>query len=689
MTREPTPTAIEAHPMLAAVLAITTALSLVAPSGVAFHLSVGVEDTALIGAAEPPADTDEDLWERGTRTDCPDAPGPGDRSTPTSDAFCGALVYNEESSSFNTTSPRDQTSNFGVEIDLQMTTYVGAYGTTTCSPWCNSQGTYETIHDAGHEAGVLEKDGSDAWEDDRGTQAYGGGVYTVSPMQAYAAAGQPWLLPVTDTSFVAFLTEAGSGEAIDEDQLVDLVAMHKGDGLLESAQASVCAFTPQANLGTHAASEGGCEVELAWMGQSQDSENDPCQADTYVCGSLQPAWRGTTMCPMWHAACYLSDAWNSAHHFAIWHGVAAPSRPSGCPAAEPGFDTDPMAFLAHDLDIYTPPSDATPAQGLPHYWDAAAENVPGLGPLREGRTPNVADTPSGQALQDSRLFTQHETEPNTNETWLEIEESSQSLQQERTLTECQRLASQEETADPWVNIVDAHLTRDLVGLGTPAGSQPEPDHDPHPVMRITGHVGLFTDVDDDGDYEQAPGSQVLDSVYEHGAYPVLWDHHDPGEGCELRSGSSIGDLTTEAGYTSPTGLVSVLHLSDGVLVQERTGETRPIAGPTALALVSGSLDVQDPIVQDVIEQASGDRSLLVLEDAFQPQCGEPTGGFTSNWHIVGEPMVDDGLATAAILTLKDSGPGGEDTAVPASPIELASGTHVWWDVDPFEGQLAG
>ncbi|PSG97449.1 hypothetical protein BRD56_05170 [Thermoplasmatales archaeon SW_10_69_26] len=663
--------------LLAAIVA-----ALLAPTGVAFHLSAGAEDTAGLSKAEPPADTDEELWDRGTDTGCAEPEG---ARTLTADGFCGELVYNQ-GTEMNTTSPPDQAAGAdeAITVDLQFATYVGLYGTTACEPWCNSPGTYDAVHEAGASVGLTPTPGE---VDDGGTQAYGGNLYAVSPMQAYDAAGQGWLLPVTDTSFVAFVTN-DEGDPVDEDRLSTIVTDEKnGGGLDPTATAKVCAFTPEAHLGTHAPDAGRCEVELDWMGTGED-ENEPCEAETYVCGQAQPAWRGTTMCPMWHAACYLSDAWNSAHHFAVWHGVVAPSPPDKCGAAEPGFDTSSTAFLAHDLDIYEPPSDDTPAQGVPFVWDEASENVPGLGPLRDGRAPDVADTPAGENVTASPAVTSHEPEPNADE-WMGILESSHEVSENRTLTDCQTLATGEEEADPWVNVIDAHVTRTAAGFGTPAGAEPEPDHQPRPSMRVTGHVGLFTDVEDDGDYEQAPGSEVF-SIEDHGAYPILWDHHAAGEGCSFRSGTTIGDLATGAGYADPTGLAITLRLTDGVLSNPQTGETRVVAEPTAVVMLSEGLDQADPVVQDAIDRAAGDRPVVAIEDAFQPQCGEPTGGFTSSWQIAGEPLEGDGLAAAAIVTVADDQLGGGDAAVPASPVPLGSATHathVWWDVDPFEPRL--
>lgn len=672
-------------------LAALAALLVLAPSGLSYHLSVGAEDAIGVRKAEPPADTEPEVYERGTRTDCGPEADPSDPGTLARDGFCGELVYNEAFPGLEAVSPRDQAHLAGVTIDLQMASYVGLYGTTTCEPWCHAEFAYRGLHDAGRGL-VFDRGGDQAWDDDGGTQAYGGNVHAASPMQAYAAAGQPWLLPLTDTSFVAFVTDR-DGDPVGPGDLEGLV--EGAAALDERARAKVCAFTPDAHVGTHAPSSGACELTLDWMGGEADGGAEPCRADTYVCGAVQPAWRSTSVCPMWHAACYLSDAWNSAHHFAVWHGVVAPSPPDGCPAREPGFDTRPGTFLAHDLDVYEPPSDGTPARGVPHYWDEAAENVPGLGPLRDGRAPDVADTPTGRRVQATPAFAQHEPEPNADE-WLGIEESTGLIEQDRTLTNCQRLASGEDEADPWVNVVDAHVTRSLAGLGTPAGDEPEPDHEPRPAMRVTGHVGLFADVDDDGAYEQAPGSATLDEVEEFGAYPILWDHHPGDEGCEFRDGTPIGELTSAAGYGEPTGLAVTVRLSDGALVETQTGRTLPAEGPTAFALLSAGLDEGDATVQRVLEeaddrvQAPGERSRIVVEDAFQGQCGEPTGGFTSTWEIVGQPLEGDGVAAAAILTASDpdgdgTAPGGETVSVPPSPVDLAGSTHVWWDVDPFRG----
>jgi hypothetical protein len=671
MTPDPTPD----RALVPAVLLAASLLLALAPTSLGYHLSVGAEDSLGVPDTEPPADTDPELYQRGLGQDC-EQPVDEDPTFATQDPFCGALVYHEDTR-HEAVSPADQYGQRGVSIDLQMASYVGLYGITTCTPWCDVPAAYDVLHDAGAQLDLLPPSDD---VDEEENQAYGGNVYTLSPMQVYAQLGQSWLLPVTDTSFVAFVTDADE-QPVGPEALDTLVGNAKGaDDLVDRAQAKVCAFSPEAHLGTHAPDAGPCEVELDWIGG--DGEG-PCQAETYVCGGVQPAWRATTVCPMWHAACYLSDAWNSAHHFAVWHGVVAPSAPASCWAAEPGFDTSSDAMLAHDLDVYEPPSDETPATGVPLAWDEASRNVPGLGELREGRAPAIADTPTGRTVQQSPAFTQHETEPNT-DGWLGIEESSQTLEKTRSLDECDELATDEEEADPWVNIVDAHVTRQAAGFGSPAGEEPEPDHDPRPSMRVTGKVGFFTDTDDDADYEQAPASETLTGVEDYGAYPILWDHHGPGDGCEYRGDDTIGDLSAKAGYADPTGLVVTLRLSEGTLVDTRSGATIPVVQPTAVVLLSETLDPEGETVERVIQRAADGRPTIVLEDAFLPQCEEPTGGFTSAWEIQSQPLEGDGVAAAAIVTVEDGAPGGSG-AVPASPIEL-SGTNVWWDLDPFDAE---
>jgi len=662
-----------------AILAVLLALAMTVPAASAFHLSAGAEDVVGLEKSEDPDDpnTPESVYDRGTRTDCEDG-DPDDPSTPRQDAMCGLLVYNDEFPGLRDVSPQDQVSRANVEIDLQMATYVGAYDSTVCVIYCQDEDTYDGIHDVGSEFGLTPE--SDK-VDDEGEQRVGGNVYAVSPMQAYAATGHRWLMPVTDTSFVAFVTDE-DGDPIDDGQLQGIVEAAKDDRkLTDEARTAVCAFSPQAHLGTHAKSAGRCEIQLKWIGSSDDPA---CESPAYLCGNVQQAWRGTTVCPMWHAACYLSDTWNSAHHFATWHGVVAPSPQDPCPGAEPGFDVRPGTFLAHDLDVYEPVTDETPAKGVPYYWDEAAQTIPGLGPLREGRTPAVFETPVGSTVAEPLPFTNHTTEANA-DPWLGIEESSQTVTEARDLTICHEYATGEEEADPWVNVVDAHVTRSVDGLGTPAGSQPEPDHDPRPTMEVSGKVGLFTDVDDDGGYEQAAPTGVFEEVTRKGAYPIIWDYHEPGEGCEqTREGTTIGTVADEAGYTDPTGLVVMLRLNLATFEHERTGETVLTEDPSTVVMLSENLDRGDPVVDRIVDKVAGDREVVVLDEAaFTDQCEQATGGFESNWQIQVDIGEGDGLVAAAVTTLDEPGPGGG--IVPDSPITLSDRTtHVWWDVDPFE-----
>lgn len=660
-------------------------LLLVLPTATAYHLSAGANDAVFLGASEPPASVDQDTYQTGTRTDCPDV-DPSDPNVVFEDALCGQLVYNEEVRDLIRLSPQDQESLYDIKVDLVASGYLGTYGTTTCEPWCQAPQAYRAVHDAGEEAG-LTAGGDQAWKGDGGTQLYGGNVYYPGTSTLYAQAGQSWLLPATDTSFVAFIHDRNN-EPVGPERLAELVAKAQAGGLdgpqLDpEAVPQVCLYSPQADVGTHNADSGSfCEIPLTWMGTRDDREEfqDPCTSPSYLCGSLTPGWRSPNMCPMWHAACYFSDAWNSAHHFAVWHAVVAPSPDPACALAEPGFNVDPTGFLAHDLDIYEPPTHTPGLTGVPFIYEEHADNVPGLGPLREGRAPDISELPVVQAASEPLPFSEHTTEPNAG-SWRGISESSQTLSTARSSTDCGALGTDEEAFDPWVNVVDAHVTQDVLGFGVPGGAEPEPDHEPLPRLEISGNVGIFADVDDDGTYEPAPANKKFSAVDAHGAYPILWDHHPEGEGCSFEDGTRIGDLASQAGYTSPTGLILVAHTSEAVAYDTVTGNSSLLLD-TAAVFLSQGLDPQDPRVEHVIEKAADGRTTAIFRDAFGPQCTEPTGGFTSRWEIATQPSRGDGLITAALVTLDRPGPTGTAT-LQGSPIELEATTQVWWDVDPF------
>ncbi len=673
------------------------AFLLVLPSVSAYHLSAGANDGAGVQPSEPPASVDEDTWDTVTRTDCPtaDSPDPGDPTQPgdpgvvLQDALCGLLVYN--SGDHETTSPADQAQlpglpeELAVSIDLVVTSYVGTYSIATCQPWCNAPEAYQAAHDLGQNVG-LTPEGEEAWEGDRGNQLYGANLYLPSHIDLLRSQDQSWMVPLTDTSLIGFVLDA-QGQPVDPERLDTIVEeAQSGPSELLSPDAipKVCVYSPMAHLGSHAADSSAiCELPLQWMGPQEDRDEyqDPCSSPSYLCGEISQAWRADTVCPMWHAACYLSDAWNSAHHPAVWHAVVAPS-PQGCEQAEPGFDTEPGGFLAHDVDIYEPPTHQTPAKGVPFLYEAAAENVPGAGPLRDGRAPDVSELPLVQTVAEPLPLSHRATEPNS-DGWHGIHESSQTLSEPRSATDCDRLGTDETDFDPWVNLIDAHVTEDVAGFGAlDLDGQGDSDQDPAlPRLVIGGNVGFFADTDDDGFYEPAPANQKLSGVQAHGAYPILWDHHAEGEGCQFDDGTTIGDISQDAGYTTPTGLVSVLHLTAGVVQDTQTGNTFPVLDGDVVLLSQG-LDREDQHVKQVIGQATDDEDPLILEDAFGPQCGEPTGGFTSHYEVYTQPMEGDGMITAAIISLSEPGPGGD--LVPASPIELDAGTQIWWDTDPFQ-----
>lgn len=669
------------------------AIMMIVPTVSAYHLSAGTDDGALLQPTEPPASVDPETWATATRTDCPEADGPqpgdptdtGDPEVVLQDALCGLLVYNPSEPDHTTTSPPDQVTREGLSIDLVVSSYVGTYSIATCQPWCSSPDTYRQLHDTANELG-LTPEGEDAYEGDGGSQLYGANLYLPSSTQVLRAAGQSWMIPITDTSLIAFVLDE-QRQPVGPDRLTTIVDQAKqAEALPGSAVPKVCVYSPMADLGSHAAdSSAVCELPLQWMGPQEDRDTykDPCSSPTYLCGENMQAWRADTVCPMWHAACYLSDAWNSAHHTAVWHAVVAPS-PQSCPLAEPGFDTDPAGFLAHDVDIYEPPTQETPAKGVPFLYEAAAQNVPGLGPLREGRAPDVADLPLVRTAAEPLPLTPHATEPNT-EGWHGVSESSQTLSQARTPDACSRLGTDEESFDPWVNLIDAHVTESVAGLGapTPTGQDDpdNPDKAPLPRLVLHGNVGIFADVDDDDRYEPAPANQKLTGVEAYGAYPILWDHHAAGDGCSFDDGTTIGDLSQAAGYATPTGLVSVLHLTTGVVHSGQADQTHLVMDGDVVLLSQG-LDPSDLQVQEVIAQATDAADPLILEDAFLPQCDRPTGGFASHYEVYTQPMEGDGVITAAMITLDEPGPG-DGSLVPESPVELDAGTHVWWDTDPF------
>ncbi len=627
-----------------ALALLTTSLT---PTAVTDHLSVGGQDSLGLQRTENARtpSVDQATWERGTQHPCTEPAGDPATATAelqavtTADPLCGRLVYHP-GTVFAQTSPPDQTYPLGrfeangtvyhaLEFDVVLTHYVGTFGAWSCLPWClDGPGTtgYMLAHDALYEAGLSEDDGQGTWQRDRGAQTYNVDLHLPhAVMVAEAATGTGYLdgwRPATgDLSFIGFLDGARDTgwEPIGADQLEAIVASLQRQGRLpEATQARVCGFNPVFNLSAPGTWHPGCEVSFRWVGPTgdepgPDEPRSPCRSPTYVCGTHQPAWHAKAVCGVGTGTCRLPEEAmdpsadgrvplqrradpgdprpprhadsTTAHR--IWHFVAAPT-PSGCNGAqEPGFE--PWTYLAHDLDIHTPPGQDRHAQNLDglQAWSAAAAG------RQQGHALDLWEATVPPVWADDQV------EPNAQPVGRWADTAREHVRVDRSNTSaCLTLPGTPETADtvdPWVDLLDARteqiavealldgaisLPQDPLELAASDGERDASNQAGPAWLRSRGKVGVFTDRDDDGRYDQAPRDRLWDAVGSVGAYPLFWDlwldesgQVDPRAGCHPLdpsgptagltghpASSSLSTMMAHAGYGPRTGLVQAVYL---------------------------------------------------------------------------------------------------------------------------------
>lgn len=505
---------------------------------------------------------------------------------------------------------------------------------------------------------------------------------------------------------------------------------------------AMCGFTPDADLDPRG-SRPGCEVPFAW--RAQDASG-PCSSPTYTCGSVRSAWHAQIACTPAAGTCGAQTADNplegsvlprepanltpsadrpadSTTEPAVWHFVVGPT-PSACQGdEEPGFDLDPRGLgpLAHDLDIYTVPDD--------NFVDTQATPTADWGAQRLARD-------GSQAWREATdpAFAAPEQEPTTEATVHGLGDDTGTVRVDREWRDCRALWSPAETPDtldPWVNRIDARLERSHTADHHEHHLEPSPPTQGPGRTGLytpTGEVGLFADRDDDGRPEQAPWADAFDRPARTGTYPVLWDmradrHGNPGdgEGCRVTpDGPRLPAAMAEAGYGPRTGLIQAVATEDPTTWVHRPTETvltAPQGGVFVLAsqaIVTQGMREHDtePLVEERIDTLSqAARELVDLEEAdrwllnpylqastdgdaarsdLQPQCGEPTGGFTSTWSLTRTCRSGCGSAASVTEALLDLGPPSEaflDGQAWARPMPVgheevfAHGVRHWTDVD--------
>lgn len=724
------------------------------PAGTAYHLSIGYEDAVGVQGwenRERPSVPSE-LWERGTRADCQAPPDGmidwvvddlvilGSR-----DPFCGRLRYHP-GTDFAQESPPDQDHPFNglddpldrLGFDVVMTSYVGTYGQETCLPWClDGAGAgllaYETVHALGYEVGVVEDDEEVVSASDRGWQRFNAelllpnaGVVGQDASGLWTADG--WSAPLHDVSFVAFLVDV-EREPIDQARLSGIVAeLKQADRMAPGALARVCGYAVDADLTGSARTSRGCELPFEWRGWDQgpprlDSYRDPCGAPGYVCGPVTAAWQAELVCQAATGACTGSEpaheaqvsppgtiprqpaagsqtparAGDSTLGYRVWHFVAAPT-PSACQGHRaPGFDVETsfgVPYLAHDLDIYAPATQALAIEETDTIERSTLEEAQRTQDLGLEALDLAARAAWREAMAEPNSA--HGVGPweETSRTYVDIPRSADDP--------CFQLGSLQETpdtVDPWVDILDARAVHDVTRERTegeigayPASSPWDPLADtdstnrPGPAqIRIEGKVGVFADKDDDRIYDQAPWAELWEGVKPVGAYPLFWDLwlDEAGEpsselGCTPTSrpvagipggedGLSLSEHMSFEGYGQRTGLITAVyqhrptiwsHETSGrvVVPQQTPGGAITVLMSQGLHRLYAGTDGAgpDPYVRDVVERLVDGITAYVTQTLerpapgvhlpgqdrieaegaqsdLEPQCGLPTGGFQSAW----------------------------------------------------------
>lgn len=731
-------------------------------------------------------DPDGNLYERGLVTDCYEVDGNETGTNAASelpaaaaaDPICGRLVYNA-GTGFDTRSPLDQDVRLdGWSFDVQHTSYVGAFSLSACDPWCDpgGQALFNNVHMVGNQAGLTDNASHADEHDGEHYQTYSPALLlpqatTTATQESGAYEGNGWLFPYQDQSMMGFLTD-GQGDMVSDEELADRVSsLKESDMLPESAVPTVCGFTPDDTITIDAPQIGFCEVAFEFNSDGEsltDGEdfrpeededyNDPCASPTYVCGANQPAWYAQKVCnnaaseecPTTPGVCRRlpgaapcteelekGDGFESTRDYDIWHWVVAPSPPHECQnVKEPGFLTDAGAgfahpYIAHDLDIYVTPtgpaaetsgaSELQATEHAEHYAVTVADNA------RSG-VPSVPGLPEVDAT--SQVAKDDTVEPNAKR----VDNSQGPVNEARSLGDnpCAALVESSETVpDPWVNIIDNQMTRDLVGdVGTGPGDAKDPyltsaDHQdasnrPGPSLYFTeGKVGVFTDKNDDGDYDQVVANDMFSEIQSAGAYPMFWDMRvdsdgepAPSKGCSQGfAQKTLTEQMVNAGYGPHTGLVQVVYLTHPTaMVYYPTNGVATIQQPnTAIVFKSEGLEAlwnqEDATTQSLVQQAVDKlpeepaqvvhaADLVEPEKDFFSQCGESTGGFTSAWGFVHAAQLGSGgdtIVTEYVFENEGSNEGviGGAGDIPALTIggmsyAFETGINQWFDLDPID-----
>jgi hypothetical protein len=766
-----------------AIIAALLLIGSVLPSVGARHLSAGYEDTVGLGAEESPTDptVPQEAYERGVATeDCYESEGEisaeAAREATAGDAFCGELVYHQ-GTGLEQVGPSDQEllaegiGGFDVHVANYMGTAIERFNQPFVDP------VWQGVHDVGQELGLTDSaDDADDEDGDR-TQAYHVAVHYPFATHVVQSQTGAWEMngPMSQEpyqAFVGFLYD-DEGNPISGERLKSMIG---AADIPDSAVPAVCGFEP---FGDFAAINniGSCGIELTYFGpRDSDTEfrsyDEECKSPAYVCSPASGgAWHGRIQCP---ATC----TGNSEFNYEILHWVAGPVLEQDCNGRAPGFALDPKAgsslpYMAHDLDVYSPTASAVEQASFPTTWTWANDGADTVQQDAEERAgdvlSNAPDLPGGPDLSSvdeaQTLVTKaNRVEPNA-EAAGALGDTSQSLTDdalERSITECQALTSSEEvdTVDDWVDIVDGDVAlgvtgersgsglenfagADLAGFGTgndglylTSADHQDSANRPGPgTMWTEGKVGMFTDKNDDADYDQVflGAKYQVDEIEETGAYPLLWDmwvedtEPAPGQGCTAVGGATHTEMMVDAGYGADTGLAQLVYLNEPTtFVDTETGQTSPYpegntifvlgsnavhelwspGDPTADSALASEIASTVADLQAYADAANGDDPApnvvmpgedLGLDSDFETQCREPTGGFTSALSFVHDCSLDcsgDTIATVYTFDVaRGDGTLGGGSELGQPPVfstentdafDFGQGQQTWVDVDPFD-----
>lgn len=786
-------------------------LGAILPTAMGRHLSVGMRDSVGTGADETPDDptVSEANREIGISLDCYDANGnlseeELERSRQ-ADPFCGEIVYHENNPDLIHQSTPDQdyreTSEVAIgQFDVVATNVIDV-DEFRCVPFCSDDPggdvAWEAFHTVGETLGITEgPDEADEQNEGPREQAYGASIhYPTAPYvlqqttDAWDMNG--WWGVMTNRNYVAYLYD-DNGDPIGDDRLEGIVGNLVENGELHGDTAPVlCGWSPDFEFNSLNFEGTNCEISFEYRepgggpeGGWDEGYNDVCKSPTWECGGFSgAAWYSRAWCLNCGSNSQLSIGPNDgSFDFVRWHWVLAP-HPSECGGTvQPGisFDSDGAdhPYLAHDLDVWTHPTDLEGIQDGESFtnvqdfaWeggfglasdqvdeatDQAGEvgdelgdtidmvletindTLPGLPPL-----PSTPDNP----FNTSNVFKSDRIEPNANPVGA-FQDTSQSLPQEgglldRTIEEggvCQQFLSSGEdsdTVDPWVDIVDSDVHKEvhdnaLLGSGLYLNTDEHQDESNHPgpdLYRTDGNVGMFTDKEDEGEYQTLSGNPTVlstrseyslsgdkyddDNIKSEGAYPMLWDMWvtegasgdpvvDEGEGCTSVTDTGFATEMKAAGYGPNTTLFQAVYLKEPTtFFYSDTAE--PIPYPegdniflffsqsarmlyepdqTAANPVDARIDgLVDELKNYAQTQGAAEPDVQVpgelysLSSDFMGQCFEDTGGFTLEFSFTHDCRLDcggDTIVTAYTYdVMRDDGTlGGRDAeAVPLFEVD--------------------